>query len=188
MTEYKLRGYLVNPLGVNKIREVATHARDILRLTEKPVDMGDFLESLVRFDIVIDIIDELDMPGLLSHSEACCIPERRTIYLTNETYERSCENDPRSRFTIFHELGHFFLMHNRKFHRDNNFQKIKPKHYLDSEWQADQFAAETLMPLKTIISERLFAPRMIQERFGVSARAAEKRLRQLKERGDIKSR
>ena len=108
MTEYQLQGYLVNPLSRKQIREAASYAADILQLPETPIDLGYFLESLVRLEITYDVIDSSEMPGFLSHSEACCIPERRTIYLTTETYCRACSNDPRARFTIFHELGHFF--------------------------------------------------------------------------------
>lgn len=185
MTEYKLQGYLVNPLSIDKIREVAMHATGILRLPETPVNLSFFLESLVRLDITFDVIDSLEMPGLLSHSEACCIPEMRTIYLTTETYNRACVNDPRARFTIFHELGHFFLVHNRKFHRDHNVRKIEPKPYLDSEWQANQFAGEILMPLYIIQREGLKSFYEIEWRFGVSASAALTRYNQLKKRNEI---
>lgn len=185
MTEYKLQGYLVNPLGIDKIRKVAMYAAQILQLPETPVDMGFFLESLVKFDITYDVIDSSEMPGLLSHSEACCIPEMRTIYLTTETYSRACVNDPRARFTIFHELGHFFLVHNRKFHRDHNVREIEPKRYLDSEWQANQFAAEILMPLNIIQREKLKSSLEIESRFCVSMAAAQTRYNQLKKRNEI---
>lgn len=185
MTEYKFQGYLVNPLSIAKIREVAMYAMDILKLPEAPVDMGVFLESLIIFGITYDVIDDSEMPGLLSHSEACCIPERRLIYLTNETYFSACANDPRARFTIFHELGHFFLLHNRKFHRDQDARKIEPKPYLDSEWQANQFAAEITMPLHIILRENLNSPFKIESRFSVSQAAATTRYNKLLTRGEI---
>lgn len=185
MTEYKLQGFLVNPLSINKIREVAMYASDILKLPETPVDMGSFLESLVKLEITFDVIDSSDMPGLLSHSEACCIPERRIIYLTTETYLSACANDPRARFTIFHELGHFFLVHNRKFHRDQDVSRIEPKLFLDSEWQANQFAAEITMPLHVILRDNLKSPFKIESRFGVSQAAAMARYNKLLARKEI---
>jgi len=185
VTSYQLKGYLVRPIGIDSIRNIAMHSRSVLALPENPIDMSYFLEYLFKFGITYDIIDDSEMPGFLSHSEACCIPERATIYLTSETYKKACKNDPRTRFTIFHELGHLILMHSRDFHRDQNIYEIKPKPFMDSEWQANQFAAEILMPLEIILREELKTPFEIASKFGVSTQAALTRYNQLKKRNEI---
>ena len=115
--EYQLRGYMVAPLSTEAIRKHANNVRDVLCLPDEFVDLGIFLESLVNYAITLDVIDDVDMPGFSLHSEACCIPETATIYLTSETYTKACFNDPRTRFTVFHELGHLVLCHTRKLHR-----------------------------------------------------------------------
>jgi hypothetical protein len=179
--QYQLRGYLVPPIGVEGIRERALGVRSVLNLPDTPVDMAVFLESLVGWGITLDVVEDYDMLG----SEAYCVPETATIYLSNTTYAKACANDPRTRFTIFHELGHLILAHRRELHRGQNLQNgIKP--YLDSEWQADQFSAEALMPLDVIIRYGLSSPDEIQKQFGVSEPAAQRRYDQLKKRGDIK--
>lgn len=184
-SNYQLKGYLVRPRTIVEIRRIATHSRNVLGLPGTPVDMNAFLETLVKFGITYDIFDDLEMPDFLAHSEACCIPEKATIYLTGKTYAKACRNDPRTRFTIFHELGHLILMHSRDFHRDHNVQRIQPKPYLDSEWQANQFAGEILMPLDVIQQEDMELPFELETRFGVSEAAALTRYNQLKSRNEI---
>lgn len=184
MTDYQLRGYVVAPRGVNNIREQAVRVRALLGLPDSAVDLEVFLESLVRYGVTLDVVEESEMPGFPMNSEAYCVPENATIYLSTATYEKACRNDPRTRFTIFHEVGHLVLFHRRELHRGKDLQHIKP--YMDSEWQADQFAAETAMPIEVILRGNLDTPEKIRQKFGVSEPAAERRYEQLKKRGDIK--
>lgn len=185
MTDYQLRGYLVLPSSIDKIRSIAARARNVLSLPNGPINMESFLEQLVKFGITVDVIDDVEVPGFLTHSEACCIPESATIYITAQTYEKACNNDSRTLFTVFHELGHLILMHSRQFHRNQNTKQTKPTPYMDSEWQADQFAAEILMPLDVIRAEKLKSPAQFIKRFGVSEAAALRRYKQLKGRNEI---
>lgn len=182
---YQLRGYIVSPLGTNSIRDKALYIRSILGLTKEPVDLEIFLEQLSDYGITIDVVNDDDMPGFSNHSEACCIPETATIYLTEETYQKACINDPRTRFTIFHELGHLLLGHSRELHRADIKKNVKP--YQDSEWQADQFAAEMTMPLDIIYGSELFTVEKIKSQFGVSDSAAIVRYKQLLKDGVIKN-
>lgn len=175
---YQLRGYIVSPISIDQIRTKAMIVRDALGLGNDAIDLEVFLERLSSYGITIDVVDDVDMPGFSFHSEACCIPETATIYLTELTYEKACSNDPRTRFTIFHELGHLILGHSRELHRGNVPKDIKP--YVDSEWQADQFSAEMTMPLNVILELKLFDSELIRRQFGVSEPAARRRYEQLK--------
>lgn len=181
---YQLRGYVVNPLGVDAIRDMAAHVRQTLGMNDGKVDLGKFLEELVEYGVVVDVIDEDDMPGISAHAEAYCIPENLTIYLTSRTYKKAIDNDPRTRFTIFHELGHLVLQHTRPLHRGGTNKSVKP--FQDSEWQADQFAAEILMPLEEIKRHGLLTASDIRDHFGVSQPAAQRRYNQMVSRGDVK--
>lgn len=181
---YQLRGYIVEPKSTLNIRTIAIHVRKVLEMSDKAVNMERFLEELCKWGIVYDVVDDSDMPGFSIHSEAYCVPETATIYLTSETYEKACNGDARTRFTIFHELGHLLLGHSRKFHRGQTMKELKC--YFDSEWQADQFAAEMIMPLDIIIKHALYSVKKIQERFLVSAQAAQRRYDQLKNNNYIK--
>lgn len=60
-----------------------------------------------------------------------------------------CESPNRVRFTLAHELGHHFLGHNEKLHRDTkkqfNIYNFDPK-----ESAANNFAAKLLMPAQYV--------------------------------------
>lgn len=178
---YKLRGYEVAPLSINAIRIEAERVRKVLRIEADPApNLCMFLEGLVNFGITVDVRD--DAHKELGAVEALTVPEQLLIVLTEETYAKAIDNDPRTRFTIFHELGHLVLSHSKKMHRSGS-ENLKP--FQDSEWQADQFAAEITMPLDLIKRFRLYSAIGIQELFEVSAGAAETRYSKLREKGLI---
>lgn len=178
---YRLRGHIVAPCSAKDIRESAKRAHKILCLPEGAASLPHFLESLAGFGITVDVLEEEDATLMMAGVEAMCMPETATIVLTPSTYEAACRNDPRTRFTIFHELGHFVLQHNKVFGRCN----VEAKPYLDSEWQADQFSAEITMPLHIILNKNLFRASEIANFFGVSFSAASYRLKQLRQKNEI---
>lgn len=170
---YRLRGHIVPGRSTAEIRQTAVNTREVLKLTDRPPPLDHFLESLSEFGITVDVLDDGDFP--LPGVEAMCVPETATIALKNSTYRLARRNDPRTRFTVFHELGHFVLGHSKALGRG----RVEPKPYLDSEWQADQFAAEMTMPLSAIKAYGLNSPQRIAQFFGVSLPAATHRHNQL---------
>ncbi|MGN1149378.1 MAG: ImmA/IrrE family metallo-endopeptidase [Sutterella sp.] len=83
------------------------------------------------------------------------------------------EPEPRRRFTIAHELGHYILGHgsaNRGNSRSNCAQ---------IEINANKFAAELLMPASVLRRYASLPSMELCEKFGVSAMALEYRLRNL---------
>ena len=177
--DYQLRGHVVPGRTIDSIRGTASSVRQIMKLPERPPDLATFLESLVDYGITCDVIDDHDFTLFHAGVEAVCIPEQATIVLTNETYRAARHNDPRTRFTIFHELGHFVLSHSKALGRKN----IVPQRWIDSEWQADQFAAEITMDLEVLRRHGLKTPSAIANFCGVSVPAASYRLTQLKRKG-----
>ncbi|UXC20043.1 ImmA/IrrE family metallo-endopeptidase [Comamonas squillarum] len=177
---YRLRGHIVSPRSVEDIRSAAMGAQTVLGLSEMPPSMPDFLESLTKFGITVDVLDD-DRTLTMAGVEAMCVPETATIILTENTYAAARRDDPRTRFTIFHELGHFVLQHTKVLPR----KSYDAKPYLDSEWQADQFAAEITMSLETIRKYGLNTPTAIARFFRVSFPAANKRHAQLRRKNLI---
>ena len=169
--------------GVESIRDISERVRAVLGI-DQPPSLEVFLESLSIYGITVDVLEDELATVFSFGAEAVCVPEAATIYLSEVTYSKACANDPRTRFTIYHELGHFVLDHKKMLNRANFRGAIKP--YMDSEWQADQFAAELSMPLPIILAEGLYSPVKIRDRFAVSLPAAERRYKQLAKRGDIK--
>jgi hypothetical protein len=167
-------GYRVSPRNIFSIREHALLVRKALVKKDSPFFcMAPFIEQLHEYGIIYDVVDADDLPQGI---EACCMPEFRLITFAEETYSKACEDDPRARFTVMHELGHILLAHTRMFHRDNG-KKIEA--YEDSEWQANQFAAEFLMPLDHITQKGLTTANEIMLTYQVSAPAADRRVTEI---------
>ena len=73
----------------------------------------------------------------------------RKIIIKESVYFGDVQGNPRDRFTIAHELGHMVL-HTQGITLCRNNERINI--YEDPEWQANQFAAEFLVPLEKIHS------------------------------------
>ncbi|MDT7514693.1 ImmA/IrrE family metallo-endopeptidase [Rhodoferax mekongensis] len=168
----------MQPKKVVEIREVAVHARNVLGISGASFSPLRLLDELsVNFAVEYEIVEDDDFELWLGGVEASCNPATRTIYLTLDTYQKLGRGDPRAKFTVIHELGHLILGHNQMLHRERGAREAK--RYEDSEWQADQFAAEFLMPLEIIKSNNINTVVGIQQVFGVSKPAAERRVKQL---------
>lgn len=75
--------------------------------------------------------------------------KRRFLLLFNTKYDRGEEHHPRTRFSIAHELGHYFIAPHHAYLRGGG--KPHPSHdefasAVDMEREADAFAAGLLMP------------------------------------------
>lgn len=180
---YKMRGDFVQPLSILAIRNIADKVRSELKVSLLPSNMWALLDTLsVRYGIHFDVVENNEMPSFCA--EACCIPERAQIFLPQKSVEAIDRSDRRMMFTIMHELGHFVLAHRKSFARS----RPKPAAFIDSEWQADQFAAEILMPADLIVAEQLYDTAQIRERFSVSHFAAEERRKRLINEGVLETR
>lgn len=91
----------------------------------------------------------------------------------------SKHNDARQRYTLAHEFAHYCLHRNdySKFEDTAFFRKEENKTMI--EYEANQFAAELLMPEKSVksaISEDILSLKELAKRFGVSLIAMRNRL------------
>lgn len=178
-----LNGFRVAGLGVAAIRMSADNVREILEIGDAPqvMDIGLLLDLLsVKYSITYDVLDADEMPH--PDVEACWDPESITMHIRSDVYEKACRDDGRARFTVMHELGHALLGHRRTI---NRACEVPTKVYEDSEWQANQFAAEFLMPLNVIRGLGLNTASKIELHFNVSGQAAQRRYSQLSKRGEI---
>lgn len=180
MFQIRKEGTPVLPTSKQNIRNFATV------ITQK-------VRSVIDYDTVLPITHMLDrfgtdvFPGLsveilpkdsplMKHVWAYTNPNKKTIYIREDTYDKACEGDAQSRFTIAHEMGHLFLNHRFDLglpRKDSN--KELPLFY-DAEWQADTFAAELLMPVELAKGKTCTE---VQKLFNVSASAAQTRVRKL---------
>jgi len=170
--DYQMRGSRVTGLSQAQIRTSALHVRGVLQI-DQVLDLPVFTEKLFHYGITIDVVEDHHPLFALAGVEASCEVESATIYLTATTYEAVRFNVPRARFTICHELGHLLLGHKKLLHRGASNQP--PRVFEDSEWQADTWAAEFLMPLDQMRQLNLRSADQIQSKFGVSQQAATNR-------------
>lgn len=177
-------GFRVAP---KKIADIRSHAMHVRKVCSIEVDvpffpMATFIESWTLFGITVDIVESDALPPGV---EAACMPEKLLIQFTERTYQMACQDHPRGRFTAVHELGHLALSHTRSFHREAPSPGKKIQAYEDSEWQANTFAAEFLMPLADISKNDLGTVSQLMMRYQVSEAAASMRLRQLRKQKAI---
>jgi hypothetical protein len=83
--------------------------------------------------------------------DAVTEPHKDRITVRRSVYRAACENDPKARLTLAHELGHFLLHRDKdvQMHRDQRgaIQKIRGMDSTQStEAQADMFARHFLAP------------------------------------------
>ena len=156
----RLNGVEVTPRSIGDIRTLTTTIRESIgiNLTDRfPVIW--FLErsmyGLNGFNWSVD--DDLS-DGM----EACAFPNGCLenpggpfIKVRPEVYDAAFAEDGRARFTLLHECGHIFLHQNvSALHRKAWQPTTQLPVYRNSEWQADVFAAELLMPPKSFIGRR----------------------------------
>lgn len=96
-------------------------------------------------------------------------PENNTLNVRRDVYEAAYYGNPRHRYTIAHELGHYFMHDDiTKFSRCSD-SIIIPK-YRDPEWQANVFASAFMMDKKLI---RGMTPKEVASKCGTSIKSAE---------------
>jgi len=172
--------FVVPARSWDQIAQITDKLRAQFSLTDRPdFPIMTFLEKVLdAHEIVPLIVSSREEMGI---SEGHTCPDRSYIELREDVYEAAWAGDGRARFTAAHELGHFIL------HTKIDLARASPGHekkpYLLSEPQADQFAAELLMP-------RAFAlhtdtANSIQVRHEVSYSAANNRVRFFQKKGII---
>lgn len=102
--------------------------------------------------------------------------KNNVIYIKESTFSEACDDSGRSRFVIAHEIAHWFL-YNIYDYKPIQERTLKPKVYLDVEWQADCLAGMILAPSNEIIG---LETNDIMKKYLVSEECATYRLIQLK--------
>lgn len=166
--------YEANPMSIEKIRDFATAIRRILGISvDAPIDFEYHLDLLsLKFDETnfnYTVVPD-DYGHFSENIEAYTNTKTGEIFIKESVYKELKIPNSRSNFTVAHEVGHYFLHHllGAVLPRSTKPEKA----YLSPKWQADQFAAEFLMPLEGIknltIDEIMF-------KYNVSRQAAETR-------------
>lgn len=162
-----MASYMAKPRSTKDIRELAMFLRKSFNLENvAKFPIMEFIEGVMHSideEFYYEIVDVETMGNI--HGLAC--PDQHCIKIREDVYNRCWKGYGRDRFTLAHELGHY-LMHNSGVTLarvgEENVQA-----YRNTEWQANTFAAELLMPLNLINTNDV---KEISEKFGVSYSAA----------------
>ncbi|MGM9969486.1 MAG: ImmA/IrrE family metallo-endopeptidase [Anaeroplasma sp.] len=137
-----------NSLSVFEIETIASNFRREYRIPED------------EYFPILEILDDMFMNGLLSIQ----FLEDNDAFFEKDTPAKYCINDNfiyikisvleeyemgnyRASFTLAHELFHYIQYRVLKFSFD---EAINVKSYEDPEWQANEFAAQLLIPSKYV--------------------------------------
>lgn len=169
------KGVRVPPRSTADIREMANKVREVFNVlrgfTTEKLDIVEAIDILLpqclsTFEVNVLAVEEM------GEDHGRTYPDKSCIELREDTYQGAFKGSGRDIFTVAHEIGHLFLHQNAaSYARSKQSKDIKP--YENSEWQADQFAAELLMPHHLCVKCKDATE--IQSRFGVSKSAAEYR-------------
>lgn len=149
------KGYAAPPLSIVKIRSKAMQLRRLLGLGSGQVDMIDIMEkrfSEIDKDFSYDISDEKYMYE--NNYEAHYDPSGTTLVIRDDVYDIATDensNSLRHQFTLAHEFGHYLLHRGLSPVLPRSKMARVHKRYEDTEWQADTFAGEFLMPFDTVV-------------------------------------
>lgn len=167
MNKYK-DGIEVQPMSRQAIRDFTKTLRSYMGVSDNqkfPVmKFLEFVTPKIYEDFNYEILSKEEMKN--KHGET--YPNKRIIHLRQDVYEGACNGNGRDLYTVAHEIGHFF-MHAGDYSFARRAHEEFPV-YENSEWQADVFAAELLMPYTEIKNMR---PADVSRIYGVSPTAAQ---------------
>ena len=175
MFKTRSEGIIVPARSKDSIADIADSVRLSLNLMEEP-----FLPIVELYECLHLLVEDADFQVLESHEMGCdhgrTHPDSGIIYIREDVMEGAYDGRPRDRFTLSHEFGHLLLHKGIALSRIN--PQCPPKIYRNSEWQADVFASQLLMPRRLLSGYSDIFKAM--EDFGVSFEAVMARQGEMK--------
>lgn len=170
------KGRKVPPASIPSIRNVANEIRKIFGLGFQKIDMIRFIEFVLP-DALPDFYYEILSKEKMGSDEARTYPDKLFMEIREDVYLKATSGDGRAQFTLAHELGHLIL--HSGIDKQLSFARNGTEHkvYEDSEWQADTFASEFLMPFNAAVKCK--NAEEIHYEFGVSISAAKVRFKKI---------
>ena len=154
-----------NPLTINKIEAIARKTREYFQVSNDskfPIMevIGYLFENYVLSLQVLEDDNKIfdnDVPAVYN-------PIDNFIYVKESVLKELEEKEYRSNFTLAHELFHFIQCKILEF----EFEDVEYcKSYEDAEWQANEFAAQLLIPTEYAMAQK-YDVQFIIEKFEVS--------------------
>lgn len=179
-------GYKVAPKNTSDLRALANDFSRLPALSACYENDGCFLNAITLLEHVLQSANfqpHVVENDVLPETAAFTIPEDGLIVLRQSVYDGLFTGDPFSRYTVVHEFSHIALQHTVTLHRGATLGNHD--WWEDSEWQANNLAAEMLMPVQVV--QKLGGRAMlIAAECGVSMSAATFRVTKLQKEGLLK--
>lgn len=145
-------------------REKADNIIEMFHVDEAPIDIFGIAQDLGF------IVDKIELPNEITAKIE--VHEDIKVIFVNSKHSES-----RQRFSVGHELGHYLSGH-ENFNMDTRLMANPDRKYLNpqyqQEYEADDFAAEILMPkkiLKVDVEENKLSLTELVEKYEVSEQA-----------------
>jgi len=171
----------VPPTSRRDIRLLAEKVRSSLHLQTGWFPIVDYMEiyQLIEKDFVYDIVDTSEMS-----EHGLTFPDQKLMFIREDVYERARDGCGRDRLTIAHEFGHLLMHRNLGLARTHVVRAETVPPHSSSEWQANCFGGELLIPASRI--GEVNSPEAAANHFGVSLQAAKYQWRIYQTEGIIK--
>lgn len=154
------------PRSRESIRKMARWVREQLNMEDRLdfpiVEVIEFLAVDEEEAFDYEIVSEVEMTDTYGTTNTMS----NIMKIRENVYEGAVNGNPRDRFTLCHEFGHWFL-HQPEY---VSFARGSIPKYCDPEWQANTFAAELMIPYYLV---KGMSMEEIVEKCGVSYTCAE---------------
>lgn len=161
-------GFEVPPLSRKQIRAHARRLRACIGWAGPYFPIVDFIE-LALPKLIPGFYLEVCAARELDENHAVTYPNKKIIRVREDVYDGACADRGRDRLTLAHEVGHLLLHADIPLARSSSRTGLPP--YRDSEWQANCFGGELLVPADHIhLCQHIHE---VAPLFRVSLRAAE---------------
>lgn len=153
------------PLSKKNIRKIAMELRRMTGFDKEPyfpiVHFIEWIMANPENGMELEILTKEEMQDTYGTTNT----GSNKMRIREDVYEGAVRGNPRDRFTLCHELGHYFL------HQPENISYARGNipAYRNPEWQANVFAAELLAPYELV---KNMSTNEIAEKCGMSHQAA----------------
>lgn len=154
-----------DPMSRARIRKMVKKLREIVGCEDREYfPIVQFIEWILANPdngIDLEIVDPEEMQDTYGTTNI----GNNIMRIRSDVYEGAIMGDPRHRFTLCHEVGHYFL------HQPDSvsFARGNIPRYREPEWQANTFAAELMAPYDLVKDMDV---EEIMEKCGMSRQAA----------------
>ncbi len=159
-----MKNVAVEPMSRKSIRTLAMGFRKLFGLeNELYFPIVQFIEWCMP---VLDLEYEIVEVGEMGNTYGLTNTGDNTLRIREDVYIGAIRGEPRHRFTLCHELGHFILHTPERV----SFARGEIPAYRDPEWQANTFAGELMAPYNLTCCMSI---EEMMEECGMSKKAAE---------------